>query len=139
VAGMGSDLPAEGLKPLPASWFGDGVVSWGLAWLWVVMGPKHFDIQIFWRLSTASKQTWFPIRSLEIQGHKLAPVFPSSFLEKMTGAALNHLGTAYLRADLLDPSHSRTQWIRTGILRRICMIESFSFLLHWLLEAKNKM
>jgi hypothetical protein len=27
VAGMGSDLPAEGLKPLPASWFGDGVVS----------------------------------------------------------------------------------------------------------------
>ena len=48
------------------------------------MGPDHFEIQVFWRLSIVSKQTQALSGSLEIQGHSLVPEFPSFLLGKMT-------------------------------------------------------
>lgn len=76
---IGFSLPAtQGLQPLPARWFGVGAVSRALLWFSVVMGPNHFEIQVFWRLSISS------IRSLGIQGHKLVPEFPNFLLGKMT-------------------------------------------------------
>ena len=71
-------LAAQGLQPLPVWWFGVGAVSRALFWFYVVMGPNHFEIQVFWRLSVSS------IRSLDVPGHKLVPEFSSSLLGNMT-------------------------------------------------------
>lgn len=100
-------------------------------------GSKQPSVQVFWRLSIASKQTQVPLRSLEIQGHRLVPEFPITLLEKMTGGHSEPFRNNSAQNSCFGPSHFWTHKVTTGTLRWISTTVSFSPFIPLTVEGKE--